>query len=249
MKAFLILLLCYSCTKYANVTKESVGIQIHPVEMDISHLNEIVWNVGLKKEQTVSQSVTFIVQMPKLRKEDLDYLTKHKGIDSWIVRLIAVRGSNSQDLGSLYAMFNPRRVSRTSSSTSATSSVTFKIYYAAAYASERFRTFKCPAFGHNKRIAEMSIKGPEEEVEINVGQAYPYNERSHLVELTPSSFNGGNSLAGNYYLEIAPYDSKNKLIHSGFKRIPKYISIDREDTIAVRSCDGIRSENDGIPRP
>jgi hypothetical protein len=244
MKAFLILLLCYSCTKYASVSKESVGIQIHPVKMDISHLNEIDWHIGQKKEETVSQSVTFIVHMPKVKKEDLEYLTSQKGIDSWIVRLIVVRGSESQDLGSLYAKFNPRKVSRTSSSTSATSSVTLKVYYAAAYASERFRSFKCPAFGHNKRIKEASIKGENQEFEINIGQTFPYNEKSHLVELTPSAFNAGNSLVGDYFLEIAPYDSKNKMIHSSFKRIPMYVNIAQEESVSVRSCEGIHSEKE-----
>ena len=242
MKALLILLLCYSCTKYANVTKENVGIHIHPVEMDISHFNEIKWKVGQQKEATVSQSVTFIVHMPKVKKEDLDYLTSHKGIDSWILRLIVVRGSESQDLGSLYAKFNPRKFSRTSSSTSATSSVTLKIFYAAAFASERFRSFKCPAFGHNKRIQKMSIKGENQEFDINIGQAYPYNEKSHLVELTPTAFNAGHSLVGNYYLEIAPYDSKNKMIHSNFKRIPMYVGIDQEDSVSIQGCEGVHSE-------
>jgi len=244
MKALLILLLCYSCTKYANVTKESVGIQINPVEMDITHLNDIDWRVGQKKEETVSQSITFIVHMPKVKKEDLEFLTSHKGIDSWILRLIVVRGSETQDLGSLYAKFNPRKVARTSSSTGATKSVTFKVFYASAYASERFRNFKCPAFGHNKKIKEMSIRGEDQEFEINIGQAYPYNEKSHLIELTPTAFNAGHSLVGNYYLEIAPYDSKNKMIHSNFKRIPKYVSIEREESVSIRSCDGIHSEKE-----
>lgn len=242
MRVFLILLLCYSCTKYATVTKENIGIQIRPVEMEISHLNEITWPVGLKKEAKVSQSVTFIVDMPKIKKEDLDFLTEHKSIDSWILRLIVVRGSESQDLGSLYTMFSPRKVARTSSAVSATTSVTLKVFYAAAYASERFRAFKCPAFKHNKRIDLMSIKGSNEEFAINIGQAFPYNEKSHLVELTPSAFNAGNSLIGEYFIEIAPYDSKNKMIHSQFKRIPMYLSIQREDSISVPSCDGIQSE-------
>jgi hypothetical protein len=242
MKAmFLTLLLCFSCTKYAEFNKDSVGIQIQPVTMGISHLNEVEWDVGLRKEETISQSFTFIIDLPRMKKEDLDYLTEQKGIDAWILRLIVTRGSESQDLGSLYALFQPKKVSRGVNS-GAPSSVTMKVYYAAAYASQRFRSFKCPAFSHNKKIASMDIMGSDEEFAINVGQATPYNEKSQLVELTPSSFNGGNSLVGNYFVEIAAYDSKKKMILSSFKRIPMYVKVSAEESIRIKSCDGIHPE-------
>lgn len=242
MKALLLtLLLSFSCTKYATFSKEAVGISIYPVQMEISHLNEIKWNVGLKKEETVSQSITFILDLPKIKDSDLDYLTEQRGIDSWIVRVISSKGSKSQDLGSLYALFRPKKSSRASSA-SATASVTFKIFYAAAFASEKFRAFKCPAFNHSKRIRSMSITGDNEEFSLSVNQVMPYLEKSQLVELTPTAFNGGHSLVANYYLEIAPYDSKRKMIHSSFHRIPLYVTVESEDEIRVKSCDGVHLE-------
>lgn len=244
MKAFILLLaaLLSSCTKYAEFSKSAVGVHISPVTMEVSHLNEIPWPVGQKKEEKITQSFTFIVDMPKIKQADLDFLTDQKGIDAWILRLIINRGSETQDLGSLYALFKPKRVSRGSQGTGATSSVTLKVFYAAAYASERFRAFKCPAFGHNKRISSMEVKGDNEEFSLSVSQAAPYNEKSHLVELTPTAFNAGNSLIGEYFIEIAPYDSQKKLVHSSFKRIPMYISVEREENVRVRSCDGIHPE-------
>lgn len=242
MKAlFLTLLLSYSCTKYATFSKEAVGISIHPVKMEISHLNEIEWNIGQRKEETVSQSVTFIIDLPKIRDRDLTYLNEQRGIDSWILRLIVVRGSESLDLGSLYALFKPRKMSRASSASS-TSSVVMKVFYASAYASERFRSFKCPAFSHRKRIREMEIRGENEDFSLSVDQVTPYQEKSQLVELTPSAFNAGNSLVGEYFIEIAPYDSKKRLIHSSFKRIPMNISIVSENEVKVPSCEGIHPE-------
>lgn len=245
MKALILslsLMLSYSCTKYAEFSKDAVGVHINPVTMEISHLNEISWLVGTKKEEKVTQSFTFIVDMPKIKQADLDFLADQKGIDSWIVRLIVNRGSETQDLGSLYALFKPKKVARGSQGTGATSSVTLKVFYAAAYASERFRAFRCPAFGHNKRISSMNIKGENEEFSLSVSQSAPYNEKSHLVELTPTAFNAGNSLIGEYFVEIAPYDSQKRLVHASFKRIPMYISVEREDSVRVRSCDGIHPE-------
>lgn len=242
MKAFILtLLLCLSCTRYADVSKDAIGIEISPVRMDISHLDEVEWNVGKRKEEKISQSFTFIVDLPKIREDDLDYLIEHKNIDAWILRLIAVRGSESQDLGSLYTLWRPKKIGRGDSS-GAPTSVTFKVFYAAAYASERFRAFHCPAFGHNKNIKDMSIEGENEDFAINIGQATSYGEKSHLVELTPSAFNGGNFLTGKYFIEIAAYDSKRRMIHSSFKRISKYISVSSEELIRVASCDGVKSE-------
>lgn len=243
MKALLLtLLLAFSCTKKAEVSRDAIGIHIHPVQMEISHLNEIQWSVGMKKEKKVTQSFTFIVDMPRVDQDDLEYLIEHKNIDAWILRLIVNRGSETQDLGSLYALFKPKRLSRGTESSEAPSSVTLKVFYAAAYASERFRSFKCPAFSHNKKIESMSIEGENTDFTLDIGQAYSYNERSHQVELTPSAFNGGNSLIGNYFVEIAPYDSKKKMIHSSFKRIPMSVNIAREESIRIQSCDGVHQE-------
>jgi hypothetical protein len=243
MKAFLFLtlLLSFSCTKYATFTRDAVGIQIEPVKMQISHMNEVEWHVGQKKEKTITQSFTFIIDLPEVKQDDLDYLSEQRGIDAWILRLIVNRGSETQDLGSLYALFRPQKFSR-GGPTGAPSSVTMKVFYAAAYASERFRSFKCPAFGHNRKISDFGIKGDNEDFTIAVSQAVPYLEKSHLVELTPSSFNGGNSLVGDYYVEIAAYDSKKKMILSAFKRLPMHVSVGSEELVRVQSCDGIHSE-------
>src|SRR5690606_35854424 len=89
MKPFfltLIFLFSCSCTKYATLNKEAVSLQINSVSMEISHLNEIEWLVGMKKESEVSQSFTFIVDLPKLRSDDLDYLIEKKDVDAWILR-------------------------------------------------------------------------------------------------------------------------------------------------------------------
>ncbi len=241
MKAsFLTLLLLFSCTKYATLTKD-VGVHVQNVEMDLTHLNEIEWNVGKKKEHKISQSFVFIVELPKLKKEDLDYLVDQKGIDAWIIRVIQVHGSEKQDLGSFYTLFRPRKLTR-GISTGAATSASVKIYYAASYASERFRNFKCPPFNHNRKLDDISIKGETAPFEMSLNAAISYPEKSQLIELTPSAFNGGHSLAGEFYLEIAAYDSKDKMIHSAFKRLPRYVAIGPEEQIDIQSCAGVHPE-------
>lgn len=233
----LMFVLCLSCTKYSTIQKESGYVEIADVHMDISNLEEVIWNVGKRKEVKVSQSVTFVIEMPKLKSEDLDFLSEIRGIDAWIIRVISLKGSEQQDLGSLYTNFRPSRKSRVESG-SAAKTVSVKIYYAAAYASERLRNSRCPSFNHDKKIASMEIVGEDSTFSIPIGSGIPYGERSQLIELSPSSFNAGNSLEGKYYLEIAAYNSRKKEIVSTFKRLPKYILISSEEKVLIESCIG-----------
>ena len=239
----LCLILLSSCTKYATVTTESVGTLIQGVNMEVFQLNDIEWFVGKKKEKKISQSITFIVTMPEVKEDDLSYLTEQKGIDAWIVRLIERKSGEDRDLGSLYTLFKPR-VSGRGAQAGPASSVTIKIYYAAAYASERFRSFRCPAFEHNKKITDMMIEGEDEVFEMVTTSGTPYNEKSQLIELTPSSFNAGHTLIGTYFLEIAPYDTKRKMIYAAFKRLPMHVTIKGEESVSIPSCAGVHQELD-----
>lgn len=242
MKAlFLIVLLACSCSKDVTLTKDAMGLRLTDVQMDFHHLNEIEWLIGKRKEATVTQSIVWVVNMPQVDKDDLEHLHKLKGIDSWILRLIVQRGSERQDLGSLYTRFKPKKVARGQGG-GAPTSVTIKVFYAAAYPSERFRFFHCPAFSHTYRIKNMKIQGEEKTFELPIEQVSSYPEKSHLVELAPSSFNGGNSLVGEYFVEIAPYDSEKKVIHAAFKRLPMYVEVISEEKEHVPSCIGVHEE-------
>lgn len=233
-------LVMYACSKSAKLSRETASAHLDGVVMKVTNLSEIKWPAGFRQEATVSQSITFMIDTPKVDQDDLDYLIHDRDVDSWIIRVIAYKSGEKQDLGSLYSLFRPRKVSRTS--TGSASSVSVKIYYAAAYASEKWRNSKCPPLGHNKKIKELRIEDTGEPFSLSVGGGQPYNEKSQLIELTPSSFNGGMSLAGEYYFEIAPYNSKKKVIHAQFRRIPGKVIVASEEGVAVPSCNGVRSE-------
>ena len=242
MKLLLITTLAFlgACTKYAEVTRDSFNDQVKRVNMSISYLKDADWKVGQKKEATVTQSISFLLDMPKVSDEDLAYLTSKHKVDAWIVRIIASRENKNVDLGSSYALFNPQSSGRGRIRTP--ESISIKIYYAAAYASERFRAMKCPNFNHSKRITSMGIEGEDKEFKINIGRPIPYGEKSQLVEFRPNTFNGGHSLAGTYNIEIAPYNSREKVILGGFTRIPMTVAVKQEEEVSVPSCNGFQSE-------
>jgi hypothetical protein len=241
MKAlFLSLLISISCTKYATFEKSAVGTTIEPVSMEISHLNEIEWRVGPDKDE-LTQSVSFIVDLPKLKSDDLSFLSEQKSIDSWLLRVIALQNSKEQDIGSMYVLFKPAFAGR-GASIGSTSSVSIRLVYASAFISERFRQFKCPAFAHNKKIDTMKILGANDDFSIQLKGAINYNDKAQMVGLRPTDFNAGHSLVGEYFIEIAAFDSKKKTILSSFKRIPMSVSIRSEEIISVKGCEGVHPE-------
>lgn len=242
MKAlFLTFLLLTACTPHSPVINESAGTRVKDIRMEITHLKEVEWAVGKRRAATVSQSFVFNVTMPKVHEEDLALLTKLYGVDAWILRLIVQRGSKGQDLGSLYAPFRPQRVIR-GQSVDAPRHVSLKVYYASAYASERFRAFHCPAFGHDRRLNDLTILGDANPFELVIGKVNPYGEKSQLTELHPSAFNAGHSLAGDYFLEIAAYDSRKKVILGDFKRLPLFIRVGEEKRVPLAECIGEHPE-------
>jgi hypothetical protein len=241
MKALLTLLLCLSCTRYAELASKHAQFKIHNAPVDITHAQNSEWHVGKKKEVELSQSFTFIVDLPKMRDDDLDTLIKEKEVDSWIVRLIQSKGPTTQDLGSMYTLFRPKKVTRVSAAGPA-GSVTVKVYYAAAFASERFRRQECPMFEHDKKIVDLSVQGSSEEITVPIGQSNSYNERAQLIELVPSSFNGGNSLHGTYYIELAAYNFHKKTVMSPWIRYSKHVVVAEEAAVDMKSCRGIRPD-------
>ena len=237
MKALILsLIFSLSCTRSAQVERNSMEVVVTEINMNISHLVENKWPIGKRRNHVVSQSFSFMVSMPRLSKDDLQYLQQRSGADAWLIRLIKIKGSQRDELGSLYALFRPRQVSR-NISWGAASQVSLKVYYAAAFPSQRFRALTCPAFGHNKRITQLSLRGDDHPLDIKLGQTTSFREKPQMVELAASSFNAGHDLAGEYHLEIAAYHSQRKELVSAFKRIPEHILI-QEERVSIGDCSG-----------
>lgn len=238
---FLLAFFITSCTKYAKVEKHAFRAEISDIQMEISQLIEVDWHVGQRREETVSQSFIFVLQLPKISPEHLDYLQKERGIDSWVLRIINEKNSKSYELGSVYVPIKPKQKVR-AVHLSSPSNIGLKIMYAAAYASERFRSFKCPAFNHNLKISDIKIEGKNEPFSITIGLGAPFNEKPQKLDIRPNHFNGGNSLLGEYFVEIAPYNSIEKKTYSNFKRIPMYIKLANEKQIFIKNCLGVHEE-------
>jgi len=234
---FLSFLLLISCKPTPELSREAMGARLDKLELEVKSLKEIKWLVGKKLEAEVTQSLVMQVDLPSLDESQLKLLQEYSKSDSWIVRVILERGRERQDLGALYAPFHPKsHYARGSNSSSTPSTVAIRIFYAAAFASERFRAMKCPPFGHDKRVTDFQISGKTQPQSLILNLSRSYPEKVQLVDLTPSSFNGGHTLVGNYFFEIAGYDSRTKTIQSEFLRLPENVSIKSEESQSIPTC-------------
>jgi len=241
MKVLILVLMLTACSRHADLVKDQVAVKIENAKMDITHPNLTEWRVGKHKEVELTQSFTFIIDLPKLSDDDLEYLIDQKDTNAWILRLIQIKGSEQMDLGSMYTLYRPKKITRVSAAGPA-GSVTIRVYYAAAFASERFRHLQCPMFEHDKKITDLEVEGSNDPIEIPIGYVSSYQEMPQLIEVTPSSFNGGNALTGTYHVEIAAYNFTKKELRSKFIRASRHIRVVEEKSMDMQSCRGMRPD-------
>ena len=235
-----ILILSLSCTKWAEV-EETNGIHsIKNIEAEIFKLKDIDWKVGKSRGATVSKGFSFKMDIPKIDKKGREVLLEKYGIDSWIYRVIKKERGRTRRLG--LVQFDLSNMSRTSTD------ITIYIYYHAASISKTFRQFHCPAFGHRLAIDDLNINSD------NDGRFNVYSQRARSIKglvtkpaFAPVIFSGGKELIGEYYVEIALYNSKEKKSYSKFEKLANSISIESEKKISVPSCIGVKEENNPLP--
>ena len=67
------------------------------------------------------------------------------------------------------------------------------------------------------------------------------------MAFAPQSFNGGLELKGDYYIDVAFYSVKDKLLYSSWYPVDGKIEVSDERAIKVSSCLGVKEEIDPLP--
>ena len=245
MKAtWLILLILLGCRNESEFVEQGGRLLLKNVEMKVSNLSDTDWQVGRPRRRTsLTQSVVFTVDLPYLTEDARDLLYKKYEMDGWILRLTHRRENQEIVLGEVYApMAGTKHTRQREVEINQTKSISLKIFYAAAYISERFRSFDCPAFLHDRRVDDISIEGDFSPFDLEVSYPVTYSSRPLLAELTPSAFNAGNSITGEYTIEAALYSLKNKTIATKWVPLKEKVVIGSEERVKVNGCAGIRPE-------
>ena len=230
----------YSCAERAEYKILPGGrILITPKEMNIVDVDILSWRVGPGYQQTLSKGLRFKMSLPILQTKDLSHMITLGGINGWLLRVVRKDTFRSTSLGMMYVPLVSMKKSRSVFSDSQTEEGFFDVYYAAASPSKRFEKFNCPAFGHDKIIDKV-----EEKTVIKVlgkivsGPVISKKVRGKVIEFgfRPALFNGGMSLEGKYYVELALYDYVNKIRRSDFIRYPEEIIVRKEQTKNIKGC-------------
>ncbi len=240
MKYLLLAILFISCT---NTHELEFGNGLHYIkklEFEMSDLKELEWEVGRKKDKTITQGIFFEIEIPKLGSEEIDTLREKYGIDSWLFKVEKQTRRGSQDIGHIeYRLAN---------FSNAVQSFSVKILYHAASISADFRRFHCPAFKHRSLIKGLSLEDYENRSKTLYTSS---NKRLKRKTVRPSfttiSFSGGTSLKGKIVTKVAFYNSQRKKIFGNFIASTNAIAISDEEKVALPSCIGIKEEIKPLP--
>jgi hypothetical protein len=235
-----------SCTEKPQIKQTEHGIEMNNLSFEINEIREIPWKVGQGFQRKVSKSLTVTIQLPHIAQDELDQLYDRLGVDSWVVRAVMIRNSSRQEIGSAFAPFK-RLMSASNKRTNRASqikSVSFSITYAAAAISERFRSFNCPAFSHNRRLEKYDIVGENVLHNLVVQPSEMFNDKPLLVELTPTVLNAGHQLVGDYYFDVGLYRSKDRRLFSRLIPLSQFVRVASEELVSIPECAGIHMEND-----
>ncbi len=243
---FLVSLLVFTwgCSKEYSGYKSTgdKSAVISPVFSKIMSAEPIDWKVGMMGKYTVSKGIRLKVSFPKLSMESVQDLNRKMEVDSWLVRVHKRSNYGSEALGYFYVpMIAPGSdVYSTSFRVRQIDYGVVNIYYAAAGHTPRFENLKCPPFNHQFKIEDedISIEEGSQLTKMMVGPSeYSYIHRKiEAFGYRPTTINAGMSLVGTYFVDVALFDSKNKVKRGSFLQIPEVVRVKLERTSPVPGC-------------
>ncbi len=232
-------LLIVSCSKYSEVSKDSVGnFIVKQNDMSLSSAQVIPW-LGLKNHQVpVSRGLKLTVSLPQLKDSDLAEMAQSKGADHWLIRVRRNRSSSKEDLGAVSIPLFHRPVNF-KKPLGKPRQVEIDIVYMAAYARARFTAKVCPLGGHNLQIAKLqkeSMTPLTQTFSVSKLSQVSYHKKVEPISFTSHKLNGGYQLLGDYFVDLAFYDGAKKKVLSNFVTYPYKISVEQEKASKLSDC-------------
>jgi hypothetical protein len=230
---FIILLV--SCSADVKLVDEDNNYFIDGLDLEVKKYKEIPWKVGVDKEQTITMGLALITDVPLMSSDDYQKLEAKHGVDSWIYQFIKRNNGKNTVLG--YASIPLRRVTRS------LDNFTSFIFYSAAAASTSYRSFRCPAFGHNKKVNKFFLNYlSKDKPKVYLGMRDVIRADVGGLDSFPLDFDGGDSLVGDYFVRVALWNSTNKRTYSRWFIVDGVVSIESEQPTFIKSCVGINEE-------
>lgn len=114
------------------------------------------------------------------------------------------------------------------------------VYYAASSISTRLDSLPCPALNHRLLIDDGEVVSDNSQEKL--WAASPVDRKTmsakvHQISYSPITLNGGMSLIGDYYIDLAMYNTNTKIRSSAWLPISNYLAIKKEEEIVIKGCE------------
>jgi hypothetical protein len=244
MISLLALVLLFGCSKKTElILQKQKVVGLENVETFIEDIKVVDWKVGDFRAHTLSKGFLLMVKLPHLSTSQIEQIVGSTSIDSWVLRFHKKTDHGSRILGTTYVPF-VREYANGGTRTNNQEGIYTNIYYAPAALSGRLENLKCPAMNHRRVIDRWSMNKSESPKKVIISFSNQLSETPAISGIMPEIFNGDMSLIGEYFVEIAFYSSKSKILYSDFVQIGNTVIISAEKEIEVKSCDNFE-----VPAP
>jgi hypothetical protein len=241
-----IIFLNISCQKKSEIKfNGTTSFTLKPDKLEVENIEIRKWRVGPLGRQLVSKGISFSVAFPQIERDDLEKMGKNFGVDSWLIKIKKRAYAQNTVLGYMYIpLIVPGTQAKNKYRRHQIKTGTFSVYYAAAAVSTRFEKMLCPAFDHNKLIEKTFLKpSPTSTTSFFAGAM---EEKRILAKVEPYSYsgntlNGGKELIGEYNVEVALFNYKDKTKKSNFVPVPQDIIIKDEELVSIRGCTNFKA--------
>ena len=240
-KTLFILIFLSSCNKVYEVEKKNSVHFLKDIYSEVQGLKNIEWDVGRKREVTISKGLRFSSTIPSISESGKMILSKKYGIDSWLIKISRKRRGQISSLGHFYI--------RHENMTRTTKDFTVNLYYHAASVSKRFRLFHCPAFNHRYELNNFTLddRGNSQKKNLFVRPVNRLSAKANRLRFAPIVVSGGRSLVGKYMVDFALFNSETKRVYSNWFHGNGIINITQEISKVIASCNGVKEENNPLP--
>lgn len=237
-----------ACSRGTKVTSTPESTTIEVDESGITDVVDIPWNVGRpERDAQVSKGMRLEIALPDLSESELRLLNERYGMDSWIIKINRVQNGNRQAVGYFYVPLIYQKQGGVSFRS--VSSGVIQILYSDAAPSKRFSDFPCPAFGHSLRIGDTTLDtSAQTTLTATKGRKRPLKVRYEKLEFGALGFNGGKTLQGIYWAQIALFSSATGETLSDFSNLGGKLAINSEKSVAINGCGDFaipRQDEDG----
>lgn len=237
LRVLAILFLVLGCQKNSSLENLGSQIEVNPAPLKISSTKVIDWKVGIDRKQIVSRGFTVSIELPSISAKNIEVLNQLTAVDGWFIQLR--RGGDVLQKVSVPIASGKRQAS----------SIMFNIQYAASAISMRFANSPCPQLNHRRIIERPRLSAAvRNSHKLIVSKSFESSVSGlSAYGISGETVNAGQSLTGQYFIDIALMDRAGGMLKSNLVTYPEQVNIGAEKNGEIKGCEGYQlpdSDND-----